>query len=158
MLPKEIGALFWDNRLTAVLLTDLREELAEVYWVLRRPVDFWLKYCRCSSRLKTLYTYCRPAALSAVCLSWLGRIWNLGEDGPLCTQQASQHSIFCISTDRCTEYTKLAACIVHNRPPSPKFQISVSISSLGLSTLLCAVICACLYLYEAVYSHVKHAD
>ncbi len=41
----------------------------------------------------------RPAALSAVCLSWLGRIWNLGEGGLLCTKQASQHSIFCTASD-----------------------------------------------------------
>jgi hypothetical protein len=52
----------------------------------------------------------RPAALSAICLSWLGRIWNLGEGGPLCTHQASQHSIFCTATDRSTEYTVLAWC------------------------------------------------
>ncbi len=77
----------------------------------------------------------RPAALSAVCLSCLGRIWNLGEGGPLCTEQASQHSIFCTASDRVTESTVLAACSVHNGPPSLKYQYSLSISSLGLSSL-----------------------
>jgi hypothetical protein len=37
----------------------------------------------------------RLAALSAACLSWLGRIWYLSEDVTLSTKQASQHSIIC---------------------------------------------------------------
>jgi hypothetical protein len=77
----------------------------------------------------------RPAVLSAICLSWLERIWNLGEGGPLCMKHACQQSIFCTGSDHSTEYTVLAGCFVHNGPPSPKFQISLSISSLGLSSL-----------------------
>ncbi len=77
----------------------------------------------------------RPAALSAVCLSWLGGFWNFGEGGPLCTEEASQHSIFCTASDWSTEYTVLAACSVHNGPPSFYYQYSLSISSLGLSSL-----------------------
>ncbi len=46
----------------------------------------------------------RPAALSAVCLSWLERILNLGEGGLLYTKQASQHSRFCTATDRSSEH------------------------------------------------------
>ncbi len=53
----------------------------------------------------------RPAALSAVCLNQLGRIWNVGEGGPLCTKQANQHSIFCTASVRSTEYTVLAGLL-----------------------------------------------
>jgi hypothetical protein len=53
----------------------------------------------------------RPAALSAICLSWLGRIWNVGEGGSFCTKQASQHSIFCTASDRSTESTVLAGLL-----------------------------------------------
>ncbi len=61
----------------------------------------------------------RPAALSAISLSWLRRIWNLGEGGLLCTKQA-----------KCW-----LACCVHNRPPALKFQYSLNTFSLGLSSL-----------------------
>jgi hypothetical protein len=80
----------------------------------------------------------RPPALSAICLSWLGRLWNLGEGGLLCTEHASQNSIFCTAFDRSTASTVLAACSVHklhNGPPSLKYQYSLGISSLGLSSL-----------------------
>ncbi len=57
----------------------------------------------------------RLAALSAVCLSWLGRILNLGEGGPLCAKQDSQHST---ATDCSTEYTVLCWLVffIHNGP------------------------------------------
>jgi hypothetical protein len=80
---------------------------------------------------------CRPAALSAVCLSWLGRIWNLGEGGPLCTKQASQHSRFCTATDRCTEYTVQTGLLCTQRTTFTKISIfyqqffSMSFFSLG---------------------------
>ncbi len=77
----------------------------------------------------------RPAALSALCLSWLGMIWKLGEGGPLCTKQASQSSIFCIATDAVQNILHWLACFVRNEPPSLKYQYFLSISSLGLFSL-----------------------
>ncbi len=41
----------------------------------------------------------------------------------MCTKQASQNSRFCTAIIRSTESTVLAGCSVHNRPPSPKYQI-----------------------------------
>jgi hypothetical protein len=38
-------------------------------------------------------------------------------------------------SDRSTESTVVAACFVHNRPPSLKYKYSLGISSLGLSSL-----------------------
>jgi hypothetical protein len=55
----------------------------------------------------------RPAALSTISLSWLGRILNLGEGGLLCTKQANLHGIFCNATDRSTEYTVLTGIAVY---------------------------------------------
>ncbi len=53
----------------------------------------------------------RPAALSSVSLSWLGRIWNLAEGGPLCTKPVNLHSIFCTGTGSSAEYTVLAGLL-----------------------------------------------
>jgi hypothetical protein len=53
----------------------------------------------------------RLAALSAFSLSWLGKIWNLGEGGLLYTKQANLHRIFCNATDRSTESTVLAGLL-----------------------------------------------
>jgi hypothetical protein len=87
-----------------------------------------------SARLKyaySPYTYCsnqrlcipRPAALSAICLSWLGRIWNLGEGGPLCVKQASQDNRFCTVTVCSTESTALAGLLRTQRTTFTKISI-----------------------------------
>ncbi len=64
-----------------------------------------------------------PAALSVVCLSWLGRIWNFGEGGLLCTKQASKRSTFCTATDRSTEPTALAGLLCTQRTTFTKISI-----------------------------------
>ncbi len=45
----------------------------------------------------------------------LREYWNLGEGGPLCTQQASQHGIFCTAISRSTEYTVQAGLLCTQR-------------------------------------------
>ncbi len=79
----------------------------------------------------------RPAALSAICLSWLGRIWNLGEGGLLCTKQASHHSKFCMTTDRSREHTVQTGLLCTQWTTFTEILKStyISSSSLGLSSL-----------------------
>jgi hypothetical protein len=83
-----------------------------VYWAflmancILQNVDLASWFCRFFSRRESLNQRLfidRPAALSAVCLSWLGRFRNLGEGGPLCTEQAA--------SDRITESTVLASLL-----------------------------------------------
>ncbi len=61
----------------------------------------------------------RPAALSAICLSWLGRIWNLCEGGLFRTQQAR----FCTANDLSTESTALAGLLCTQQTTSTKISI-----------------------------------
>ena len=45
----------------------------------------------------------------------LREYWNLGEDGPLCTKQASKRSRFCTAISRSTESTVQADLLCTQR-------------------------------------------
>jgi hypothetical protein len=53
----------------------------------------------------------------------LREYWYLSEGGPLCTKQAARTVDSVLRSDAVQILLCWLACFVHNRPPSPKFQI-----------------------------------
>ncbi len=53
----------------------------------------------------------------------LREIWNLGEGGPLCTEQTASTVYYEVWSVAVQNLLCWLACSVHNGPPSPKFKI-----------------------------------
>ncbi len=100
----------------------------------------------------------RPAALSALCLSWLGRIWNLGE-GVRCVQSRPASAVdSALQLIAVQNLLRWLACYKHNEPPSLKYQYSLSISSLGLTSLWCWQSAEAIFTYSSRTKFVNCTD